>query len=278
MLTASRSVLVRLNQSERNLLLRMTLIKALFSAFFIGLFFSSAANADNCVAPHQAVTAQIKHLADGDSFTLTNKQKVRILGIDAYERQQSPWADLARNQVQRLIGSSQLVQLQQQTGKSKDTYKRQLAHVFVGKTNVGESLLKQGYAFPLMFLPYDSWQSCYLTWVKRAEKAKKGVWQQLEWHTPQSLYPMIKAKKNPEYWRYWVQAKIQKVTVNPKIILVQLEQGLILMRPENYQAFKSQFDRVFASKLIRFRAKAKKSGKQLKFWVNHLADLHPSQY
>jgi len=280
-LTALRNVLVQLNQSVANSSWLALVKRALFSAFFVCIICapSYAQGQSSCVNYHSPQAFSLKHIADGDSFSIKPKQKVRILGIDAYEWQQSHWSELAKQRLTELLDKKYNQEIVNEKGKDVDTYKRLLRHVFSDKKNVAESLLEQGLVFPLMYQLHGKWQTCYLNIAKRAEKASKGIWKQIEWHTIKSIQAKLKQKLLNNKWRYWVNAKITKISHNNKVVVVQLQQGaVLLMQRQVYLRFKQEFDQIFASDNIKFRAKVKSTKGQLKFWINHIADIHPSQY
>jgi micrococcal nuclease len=99
------------------------------------------------------ITAQVERVISGQTIEVLLTQpdnssstaKVRIIGVNAPDLQQSPWGKAAKQKLEELIGqtdSSQSIQLDIQ---SQDRFNRYLAHVWHNGTLISEQLVKEGY-------------------------------------------------------------------------------------------------------------------------------------
>jgi len=88
-------------------------------------------------------------LADGDSLTLSG-QRIRLLGLDAPELAQTcrqgnderPCGKMARDALRRIVGS-RIVRCEAQ---DEDRYGRLLARCYLGDDDIGEMLVRSGWA------------------------------------------------------------------------------------------------------------------------------------
>jgi micrococcal nuclease len=109
--------------------------------------------------------AETLRVVDGDTFVL-NGERVRILGIDAPEKNQ-PYGHEATQMLRALLADP--VTLER---KGKDRYGRTLAHVYTARgVDVGGRMLAQGYAW--------CWEPCsihMLTLEWMAKGQGRGLW------------------------------------------------------------------------------------------------------
>jgi len=80
---------------------------------------------------------------DGDTFTLGDGQRVRLLGVNAPELGRC-LSDAARARLNELV-LNKTIRL---TEEKRDTYGRRMGLVYIGDTLVNEVMLKEGYARP----------------------------------------------------------------------------------------------------------------------------------
>lgn len=128
-----------------------------------------------CKAPVQSIDTlfgTVAAVADGDTFTLTTenmqKIKVRLYAIDAPEKKQD-FGRESRNRLVELVADKKVkIEI-----KGVDRYKRSLAVVYIGKTDINAEMIKGGYAWH--FKRYDKSQA-YADLEIKARQAQRGLW------------------------------------------------------------------------------------------------------
>jgi micrococcal nuclease len=101
-------------------------------------------------------------------------QKVRMIGIEAPDLQQSPWGEAAKQKLQTLIKDSQ-IQLEAKNLLS-DRFDRISAHVWHNRTLVSETLVKEGYVLADTKYPHKYDQR--LNYAREyARLMELGIWQ-----------------------------------------------------------------------------------------------------
>lgn len=130
-------------------------------------------------------TGIVTHVTDGDTFDIMingNKSRVRMLGINTPEsvdprRPVECFGREASNYLKSLIDNKQ-IRLEKDPNKpDTDEYGRLLRYVFLGDTNIGEVMIRNGYAYEYT---YKSEQYVYQKQFKQSEKLarenKRGLW------------------------------------------------------------------------------------------------------
>jgi len=116
----------------------------------------------------------VRHVYDGDSFVLTNSDEIRLIGIDAPEKDE-PGADEARAFLTKLI-KDKPIRLEGDK-EDKDRYKRLLRYVYVGDTFVNAEMIKSGYAITLFIQPNgNKYQAEFTALETTAKETKTGIW------------------------------------------------------------------------------------------------------
>lgn len=120
--------------------------------------------------------AKLLRVVDGDTIvvkTNNTEQHVRIIGIDAPEKQEC-FAAESTSKLQDLL-KSKWVSLHTKPGENKDKYGRLLRYVHSGGLDVGIELLKTGHAknFPWFEHPR---KKDYSAAASRAEESGVGLW------------------------------------------------------------------------------------------------------
>lgn len=125
--------------------------------------------------PLPDLSCVVAKLADGDSFTCTDRREVRLLLIDTPEMAQAPWGQMAKRQLETLVRPGTTVRLELDR-TSVDRYRRTLAYVWVDTVMVNEVMVAKGWA---VVLAYENVR--HLERLRRAEReaqaAKRGFWQ-----------------------------------------------------------------------------------------------------
>jgi len=130
-------------------------------------------------AETEAVT--ISHIHDGDTLTLSDGRKVRLIGVNATEVAKKgslnqPFSLKAKQAVQAFIAQSKRVQLLTDV-ESKDHYGRWLGHIYNGAgDNLEQFLLKQGLAYHVAIPPNLSLVKCLDQAEQQAQDKQLGLW------------------------------------------------------------------------------------------------------
>ena len=134
--------------------------------------------------PRGAKTYQVRHVYDGDTFTLINNERVRLLGIDTPElKEKQPFAQQAKDFTKKYCHECKVwLVFAKRQDKRKDRYGRWLAHVYVQEggayLNVNEGLVAAGLACVYSPTPEDRPDNWYtlLDLQKRARTSQLGLW------------------------------------------------------------------------------------------------------
>lgn len=123
----------------------------------------------------QAETFKAKVIAvlDGDTVLVlrgTQKVKVRMVDIDAPERQQ-PYGRRSRRALCEMVCRRE-VQLET---RAVDQYGRLLATLYVDGINVNQEMVRQGYAWEYSRFHADT---TYRALQSEAQQARRGLWSQ----------------------------------------------------------------------------------------------------
>ncbi len=153
------------------------------SAFFIVCYFSisTQAIAEECGVNRYDATAKVLRVVDGDTVILSNKQKVRLIGINAPERARYPkkaeaYASAAKRYLKRQLATNKKIHLKFGRQK-KDRYGRLLAHILLSDgRNLNAMLVKQGLASAIVVPPNTAFINCYFRLEQQARKKAKNIW------------------------------------------------------------------------------------------------------
>lgn len=130
-------------------------------------------------APAAVAANNVSKIYDGDTITMSNGEKVRLLQIDTPELSSKEcYAGQARAELVKLLGKTGNVKLATDPKLDKiDSYGRSLRYVFVGKTNINLKMVEIGAAAPYFFRGELGFYSSQI--LKAAENAMKnnlGLW------------------------------------------------------------------------------------------------------
>lgn len=144
--------------------------------------------AAGCELPGAGVPARVRHVYDGDTLTLGDGSRVRVLGVDAPElgrdgRPDEPLARAARDAARNLLPRDTQVRLHGET-EASDHYGRRLAHVVTAQgTNLALHLLDQGLVTSLAVPPNARLAPCYAAAEAAARAARRGLWETKAYRT-----------------------------------------------------------------------------------------------
>jgi micrococcal nuclease len=115
----------------------------------------------------------VTEVIDGDTFTLSTGERVRIIGINTPEMSE-PGGDIAKDiATQLLLG--QKVRLQRDV-RDKDDYDRLLRYVFIGPKFINAELVRMGYAESRFYPPDTLYQRKFESLEKTAIRNRRGLW------------------------------------------------------------------------------------------------------
>ena len=122
-----------------------------------------------------AASAVVEWVNDGDTLTLTNGAKVRLVQIDAPELETDCYGRPALQALIALTPKGTRVRLAGDPAlDDRDRYGRLLRYVFVGDENVNVELVRRGAASPYFFRERArcaTRRSCWTPWTMRATPA-----------------------------------------------------------------------------------------------------------
>lgn len=159
---------------------------------FLPLLFQLQAQAAPCSPPVGADTVEIRSVHDGDTLTLSDGRRLRLIGINTPEvagREQlgEPLALEARNRLRQLLfrhgNRAQLV-----VGKEPaDRYGRTLGHLWSpDDKSITATLLGEGRGWLISVPPNLDYLDCYRQAEKAARNHGKGIWKHPHYQPLQS--------------------------------------------------------------------------------------------
>lgn len=122
--------------------------------------------------------AVVTRVNDGDTLTLRDGRKVRLLQVDAPELGRDCYGRAAREALGRLAPKgARVVLVGDPTLDDRDRYGRLLRYVFAGQTHVNVALVRRGAASPYFFRnDRGRYASALLDAVDAARDAHRGYW------------------------------------------------------------------------------------------------------
>ncbi len=161
------------------------LIKALITGrlFYWLLFPLAVQAAPLCPASHIDEQVQVRYVHDGDTLTLKNGEKVRLIGIDTPElarkgRPNQAFAIQARDRLRQIVAVSNNKISLKLDAEKRDRYGRLLAHLYSQDgTSLSAQLLQDGLATLFAVPPNLDGLDCYSRAEKQAQAANKHLWQ-----------------------------------------------------------------------------------------------------
>ncbi len=130
-------------------------------------------------APTAYSAANISKIYDGDTITMNNGEKVRLLQIDTPELSSKEcYGNEAKVELTKLLRGSSKAQLKTDPKLDKvDSYGRSLRYVFVGRTNINLKMVEIGAAAPYFYRgELGAYSGKILKAAEKAKKNKLGLW------------------------------------------------------------------------------------------------------
>lgn len=219
--------------------------------FFVSVIYSflypQRSFANSCepagLSPAESVT--VKWVYDGDTLLLTDKRKIRLIGIDTpevkhHKQKQQAYAAKAREALRELLKKTNYNVKLHYGPERKDRYSRTLAHVYTPDgINVESWLLEQGYASTLLFPPNVKLADCYKKSEKLAQQESLRIWKlkRFQLKVADSLPRRVKG-------RVRLKGKVKKVTRHKKSIIMELDSNSkshiqIKIKKKHFRYFKN---------------------------------------
>jgi endonuclease YncB( thermonuclease family) len=130
-------------------------------------------------APAATAASNVAKIVDGDTITMSNGEKVRLIQIDTPELGSNEcYAEQSRSELSKLLNQPGKLSLKSDSKlDATDKYGRSLRYVFIGRTNINLKMIEIGAAAPYF---YQGGLGVYSKqFLKAAENAKKkvlGLW------------------------------------------------------------------------------------------------------
>ncbi len=123
--------------------------------------------------------ARVARVIDGDTIELANGQRVRYIGVNTPEMNDSratvrAWAEKGKEKNRELV-EGKTVTLERDVSES-DQYGRLLRYVYVNGLMVNSELVKLGYAYAVSYPPDVKQQSLFSQLANEAQAAGRGLW------------------------------------------------------------------------------------------------------
>lgn len=126
--------------------------------------------------PSNKTLVTVARVIDGDTFELANGKKVRLLGVDAPEKNKYFYSE-AKEKLKELIENKNVFLETDVT--NSDNNGRLLRYVFVSDTFVNLEMVRQGFANVYIVSPNEKYSSQLLEAEEYARKNRLGIWGRL---------------------------------------------------------------------------------------------------
>jgi micrococcal nuclease len=137
-------------------------------------------------AIQRAETVTVSRVYDGDTLTLSDGRKIRLIGVNTpelarkssmgWQGSDQPYAQQARHATATFVKNSSVLVMYPDR-EPRDHYGRWLAHIY---NQFGESLeqqlLQQGLAYHVVVPPNVSLAECFARAEQRARDSQLGIW------------------------------------------------------------------------------------------------------
>ena len=219
------------------------------SAFFFAsilthlLFTSNYSLAGSCRTTDlnrgRGESVAIKYVYDGDTLTLKDGRKIRLIGINTPERGRKgkpdePLALAAKQVVQSAVQASDSRQkdVRLYLGREPtDSYGRKLGHVFVDGQSLSDMLLSKGLGWHVVVPPNIGLASCFAAAEKSAKRQGKGLWRR-------SLSQFVATKNIKQGGYQRVRGTVRKVSFAKSAWWINFDDGFVaVIYPENQPYF-----------------------------------------
>ncbi|MCA9495111.1 MAG: thermonuclease family protein [Myxococcales bacterium] len=126
--------------------------------------------------PSVPTTAQVTNVYDGDTFTLTTGDKIRLKWVNTPERKPlEPYAMEARELTENFVMGKEIT-LITDGPNPRDGYGRILAGIRTDEGDLSEALLRAGYAHLFVIPPDSTDLTAMIAAQEEARAARRGIW------------------------------------------------------------------------------------------------------
>ena len=133
-------------------------------------------------APTSTASAEVKviNVYDGDTVTLSDGTRVRLVQIDAPEvRGQECYSNKSKEVLVSLLKSKTITFVTDPKLDSIDKYGRKLGYLFAGKININLRMVEIGAATPYFYRgAKGEYANAFIRGVKSAQKKTLGLWKE----------------------------------------------------------------------------------------------------
>ncbi len=228
-----------------------------------------------CPADYTDERVKVTHAYDGDTVTLEDGRRIRLIGINTPElgrdgHRDEPYAIAARDQLRRLLRLHDNTLLLRHDIEKRDRYGRQLSHAYFENGNsVAAELLGAGLA-TTMIVPPNTWSvQCYLEIEDWARKTGIGLWNTPAFRTHQSANLTHRTRG----YRI-VRGRIENVTTGRDAIHIDLEGPLVVrINRDDMDIFPNISRELLAGSLVETRGWIKHRRGNLYLQARHPAAL-----
>ena len=127
-------------------------------------------------APRRATTScVVSRLSDGDTLRCQGGARVRLIGIDAPEREQTPFSEVALNGLKSLVAIGDTVQLEPDVDP-RDQYDRVLAYAWKDGRMINWQMVREGWAVTITVSPNVQYVDYFRRARDAAQREGKGLW------------------------------------------------------------------------------------------------------
>ena len=130
-------------------------------------------------APTAYAASNVSKVVDGDTITMSNGEKVRLIQIDTPElASKECYGIQAKSELSKLLNQAGEVSLTSDPNLDEvDKYGRLLRYVFIGNTNLNLKLVEIGAAAPYFYRGEKGiYAAQFLKAAQTAQKRKLGMW------------------------------------------------------------------------------------------------------
>lgn len=196
-----------------------------FFAFTI-LFFVLNTSHANCGKQQYDDLATVSHVVDGDTLALTDKRKVRLIGVNApelahYPKKEEPLALSAKQFLESALSLNKKINLKYGR-QQEDRYGRTLAHIFLADgQNLNALLLERGLASAIVVPPNAQFNDCYF---RLEEFARKNTQKHLPsiWTHPYFRYQDASEMDKSMTGFRFIKGKVMRIGKSPDSLWLQL--------------------------------------------------------
>jgi len=141
--------------------------------------FASPLSAQSDSAPasprRPTVDCVVSRISDGDTLRCQGGARVRLIGIDAPEREQKPFAESALAGLRSLVEVGDTIQLEPDVDP-RDQYDRVLAYAWRSGRMVNWRMVREGWAVPITVSPNVQYVDYFRSARDAARKDGRGLW------------------------------------------------------------------------------------------------------